>query len=317
MTGGLGFLGQYIVHYILENEKNCSIRIVSRSNDKEMMFDFHKDRRVEFVACDLTAEKEFRFLEGVDFVVHNAAVVSFASKDNEAMERLNVDATRNIVDACRRYKIKRLVYVSSISAVAVTGTRGILADETRFQDPEDEKVNYYTKSKAKAESVLNKAARGMDYVVGCPALIIGRGDKKFKKALKIMAASPVIPVTDSILSIVDVRDVSSALYFLLKKGKAGERYIITQPPLPLREFIDMIISAAKKKKLIVNIPRFVMWFLLPPVKLYEKFSKRPIVTSANIYSAFSYKEFSSKKLVSLGFKFKYPIRNTVGWLMEK
>ena len=95
VTGGLGFLGQYIVRELLDHDQEGTVRIVSRSRKKTLL-GVEDDPRVEFIPSDLTTEKDFSYLEDVDHVIHNAALVSIMGSEEE-LYRVNVEGTRNIV----------------------------------------------------------------------------------------------------------------------------------------------------------------------------------------------------------------------------
>ncbi len=317
VTGGLGFLGQYIVNEILANDREADILVVSRSKKKNLILNVLNDRRVKFHSCDLASENEFSFLKNYDYAIHNAAIVSFSSRNKEEMYKLNVGGTKKIIQACIKYKIKRLVYVSSISAVGVTWVKGKYSDETFFQDPNDKRVNDYSKSKALAEEILHKTAKGLDYVVGCPSIILGQGDLKLQRALKILRFMPIIPATDAMFSFVDVRDVARAFYFLLKNGKSKNRYLITLEPIPLIDFVRKVSKAIKKNKLVLKIPNFTQNLLIPPIKLYQQiFTKNPLVTVGHVYSGFVDKEFDNTKLKKSGFRYKYSLEQTIKWMVK-
>jgi nucleoside-diphosphate-sugar epimerase len=300
VTGGFGFLGQNIVREILKNDTHCRVKIVARTKDEKS--DLLKDNRVEFISADLASEKKFLFIQNATFVIHSAALVSFDPKDKEKMFALNVTATLNIARACRHYSVKRLVYVSSISAVAVSGIKGKPADETSFNMPSDDQ-NFYTQSKALAELQLHKIAKDIDYVVGCPSVIMGPGDKKINSILKLIVKLPIIPMTAPMWSTIDVRDCAKAFYFLLQQGAPQQRYIITSTHLSLARLAKLFVAALKKKTIVVTLPSW----LIAPFKVFNR---------SAVTSAITDKEYSNEKLLQLGFRFSYPIEQTVADIVK-
>ncbi|MEK7226529.1 MAG: SDR family NAD(P)-dependent oxidoreductase, partial [Bacteroidota bacterium] len=97
VTGGTGFLGSYIIKQLIE--KGYVVRAIRRSNKlpfwipKEI---FDKVEWIEGDVLDVVALEEA--MEGVDTVIHSAAVVSFIKRDRQNMYQVNVEGTANVVN---------------------------------------------------------------------------------------------------------------------------------------------------------------------------------------------------------------------------
>jgi nucleoside-diphosphate-sugar epimerase len=232
------------------------------------------------------------------------------------MFALNVGGTVAIAKACEKFAITRLVYVSSISAIGKPKNSGEYATEEFFNDPNDTNSNAYTQSKALAEIELHKAITTLDYVVGCPSVLLGAGDKKIASIISLIKKFPLIPLTAPIWSVVDVRDCAKALIFLLKSGKAKERYIITQHHVPLTTLAKQFSAALNKKSLVLTIPKRLLTILRPFAKVLQKVFPRTPFNEAAINSATSDKLFSNKKLLALGFRFTYTLDETILSIVE-
>ena len=74
-------------------------------------------------------------VEGVDLVIHSAAMVSFHSDDQQAMYDINIKGTANIVDACLFKGVKGICHVSSIAALGKE-EEGEMIDENSSWIPE-------------------------------------------------------------------------------------------------------------------------------------------------------------------------------------
>ena len=103
--------------------------------------------KVQGDLCDL--DSLCRAFDGVDVVYHLAASISLSMTDWSRLEEINVHGTRNVVEACRRTGVRRLVHFSSIHAL-VQEPLDIPVDESR---PLVESKRYppYDRSKAAAE----------------------------------------------------------------------------------------------------------------------------------------------------------------------
>ena len=112
----------------------------------------------EVVTADLTAPLDARALEGIDVVYHLAAKTHDtreASGAEAGYHRINVDATRALVDAAVRQRVPRFVFVSSVKAMDEGGDE--LRDESRPPSP----ATAYGRTKLAAERlVFEAAARG-------------------------------------------------------------------------------------------------------------------------------------------------------------
>jgi nucleoside-diphosphate-sugar epimerase len=121
VTGGAGFIGYHIVQRLLGLGK--TIRIVDNlSTGKEGRIKNLRES-TEFLFGDLAdpavAEQA---VEGVDYVIHQAAVPSVqrSIQDPVGTNRANITATLNLLESCRRRKIRRLIYAASSSAYGDT-----------------------------------------------------------------------------------------------------------------------------------------------------------------------------------------------------
>ena len=112
ITGATGFLGRAVLQLLLAH----SCRILALVMDKDPLAYMIPENATVFCG-DLTDKDTLRsfFAAGGDSfgVLHCAGIVSIASKPDEAIYRVNVQGTRNIVDLCREFGASRLIYVSS------------------------------------------------------------------------------------------------------------------------------------------------------------------------------------------------------------
>ena len=142
VTGGTGFLGRYIVEAL--QSRGDSVRIFSRTHAQTP--------RAESLIGDLRdAGAVARAVDGVDCVFHSAAYVGPMWGDRRQYLSINVDGTRNVIDACRRHGVRKLVLTSSSSVVFhMTDEAGIDEDQPyprRYFSP-------YAETKAMAERLV-------------------------------------------------------------------------------------------------------------------------------------------------------------------
>ncbi|MFC1480172.1 SDR family oxidoreductase [Candidatus Omnitrophota bacterium] len=117
VTGGAGFIGSNIVEGLLERGEDVRVLDNLSTGKEENLIPFMD--RIDFHKGDIRDEKDVRgALEGIDFVIHQAALRSVARSVEEPIETndVNVNGTINLLMLAKAAGIKRLVYASSSSA---------------------------------------------------------------------------------------------------------------------------------------------------------------------------------------------------------
>lgn len=149
ITGATGFLGRAVLHLLLAH----SCRVLALVMDKDPLA-YTIPENVTVFCGDLTDKDTLRsfFAAGGDnfCVLHCAGIVSVASKPDEAVYRVNVQGTQNIVDLCWEFGAGRLIYVSSVHALPEKPAPETIT-ETGWFVPDDI-LGDYGKSKAMARA---------------------------------------------------------------------------------------------------------------------------------------------------------------------
>ena len=113
ITGGLGFLGQYIVQAVHEHDPRAEIRVLVRTK-RPTFLPIQDLPGIHWVHGDLLLPETYTSaLEGVDAVIHNAAMVSFRRSEAEQVHRSNVLGTRKLAETARMLGSPNFVFISS------------------------------------------------------------------------------------------------------------------------------------------------------------------------------------------------------------
>jgi len=238
VTGATGFIGSNLVRELLED--GLAVRVLVRPGS---------DRRaiaglpVETVEGDLRDGGSLtRALDGCDFLFHAAAQYSFWTPDPKLIYETNVGGTRRLLEAARATGIRKVVYTSSESTVAVPGP-GALGTEDGVSRPE-ELAGHYKRSKLEAERVALEACRsGLPVVVVNPTTPIGPWDLKPTPTGRIILdfLNRRMPAyVNTGLNVVHVKDVARGHLLALRKGRVGERYLLGNRNLTLKQILDML-----------------------------------------------------------------------------
>lgn len=191
-----------------------------------------------------------RAVDGCEAVMHVAALYSYDA-DPRLIERVNVDGTQNLLDACERKGVKRVVYTSTAGTCGPVPGRP--ATETDAP-PSWELTVPYKRTKLEAERLALAAGA----VVVNPTTPVGDGDRKPTPTGRMVAgvASGRIRgfVATTGLNVVDVRDVACGHALALEHGRPRERYLLGGVDLALEELFAAIADLAGRSRPRLRVP---------------------------------------------------------------
>lgn len=184
--------------------------------------------------------------EGSDVVFHTAARISITRADAGDVAEANVGGTRNVIAACRKAGVRRLVYFSSIEALEPRPL-DIAVDEDRpFVN--GRAGSPYAATKAQAETEVRRAmAEGLDAVILNPTAIIGPFDFKpslLGRAILAWAEGRFPILIEGGFDWVDVRDVAEAAIAAAERAASGSRYIVGGRWASMAELAQLASDAA-------------------------------------------------------------------------
>lgn len=233
MTGATGFVGSHVAAEL-------------RAQGAEV-----RDERVDL----LDRPGLERAVDGCDAVFHVAALYSYTAPAQE-FERINVEGTRTVLDACTAKGVRRLVHTSTAGTCGpVPGREATETDSP----PEWELEVPYKRTKLAAERlVLAAAADRLDAVVVNPTTPVGPGDRKPTPTGRMIAgvARGRIPayLAGTGLNVVDVREVARGHVLAFDRGERGERYLLGGENVALRELFARIARLAGRRPPRLRIP---------------------------------------------------------------
>jgi hopanoid-associated sugar epimerase len=254
VTGGTGFIGSHVVRSLLQSEYQVTALVRPSSNLGNL-----QGLAVDIVKGDLNNLNIWEQMRGCDYLFHVAAHYSLWQKDRELLYFDNIEGTRNILAAAQKAGIKRTVYTSSVAAIGV-GKSGEIVDET-YQSPVEKLVGDYKKSKFLAEQVARSAAKkGQDIVIVNPSSPIGALDIKPTPTGDIILRflrRQMPAYVDTGLNFIDVRDVAWGHLLALEKGKSGDRYILGNQNLSLKQLLEQLSQITNLPAPQISVPSWI------------------------------------------------------------
>jgi dihydroflavonol-4-reductase len=260
VTGGTGFIGSHVVRRLLKEQ--LAVRCLVRPGSNRSNLD---GLAVEFAEGNLNDKASLlKALTGCQQLFHVAADYRIWTPDPVEMERTNIQGTRDILQAAGEAGISQVVYTSSVAAVGrppANGKPGVGREEL---DPTPEQlVGPYKRTKLLSDKIAREfARRGLRLVIVNPSAPIGSHDIKPTPTGKMIVdfLNHKMPAyIDTGMNFVDVEDVAAGHWLAAQKGKPGERYILGNQNMTLKEFLGLLAAAAGMAAPRIKIPYAVAW----------------------------------------------------------
>ncbi len=318
VTGATGFLGGWLVRRLLD--EGHAVRIIKRANSS---LDEIAHLPIEIFLGDVTDKESLLVAcRGVDTVFHLAGLIGYSRAQRGAMQHVNVDGTRNVIDACETCGVRKLVYLSSVAAIGASFDGKPLNEESPY-NLESLHLGYFD-TKHEAEILVQEAVREkrIDAVMVNPSTIYGPADaKKGSRSVQLKVARGKFPLyPPGGVSIVSVEDVIDAVIAIWNRGRSAERYIISGENLLLKDVFDQIAHFAGVKPPSIAMPRPLIFALGKIGDLLERHGKKGPLNSETAWTSTLYHWFdSSKAQRELGLKMKpasYALEQSVRWMKE-
>lgn len=323
VTGGTGLVGSHLLFKLISEGEN--VRAIYRREHKleqvKHVFAYFSDNpdaiynAIDWIEADITDIPAMTAaFNGINFVYHCAALVSFEPDKYNILKKINIEGTANVVNLCLAHHVKKLCYVSSVAALGAPKPSEQFIDEsTQWNKELDNSVYAITKYGAEIE-VWRGVQEGLTAVIVNPGIIIGAGfwnaggsGSLFKQVYKGMSH-----YTTGTSGFVDIWDVVNAMTLLMKSDLKNEKFVLVSENLSFKDFFTQVAHQLK-----VNSPQkeAKQWMLSIAWRVdwlrFKLLGKRRKLSKQMAKSAVSKTRFSSDKIKKqLEFEFK-PMANSI------
>lgn len=255
VTGGTGFVGAAVVRALLD--RSVAVRCLVRDASPR---DNLAGLEVETAVGDLRDRPSLdRAMTGCDAVFHCAADYRLFARRPASLYASNVDGTENVLAAADATGVERVVYTSSVGALGL-GADGEPADEDTPVALGD-MLGHYKRSKFLAERRADAwAERGLPVVIVNPSTPVGERDIRPTDTGRLIVdfLNRRMPAyVDTGLNLIDVRDCAIGHVLAAERGVVGERYILGNRNLTLREILERLASITGLAAPTMRLPHWI------------------------------------------------------------
>lgn len=252
VMGASGFVGSHVTRKLVE--RGDDVRVYLRKSSSTVAID---DLDIERRYGDLRDDEALRAaMAGRDVVFYCVVDTRFYLRDPAPLFETNVECLRRVLDIAAKADLHRFVFCSTIGTIALGNGRPAT---------EDDPFNWhgiggpYIESRREAEDMVLRYARelGLPAVAMCVSNPYGPRDWQPHQGLMVkMAAFGKVPVYVNGVSteVVGIEDVAEAFLLAGERGRVGERYIISETYMSMREMFETAATAVGATPPRVGVP---------------------------------------------------------------
>jgi nucleoside-diphosphate-sugar epimerase len=297
VTGGTGFIGSYIIQNLVE--KGYTVRAIRRSSKHPFYIPVEILNKVQWIEGDVLDIVSLNdAMQGVDAVIHSAAIVSFSKKTRHQMYHVNVEGTANVVNAAVENKVSRFLHISSVAALGRTTKTETVTEQKKWE--ENKNNTHYAISKHHSElNVWRGFAEGLEGVVINPSTVLGYGDWHRSSCAIFKNAYKEFPwYTKGVNGFVGVEDVAEASIQLLFSDITQKKFIVNAENWSFQQLFDTIADGFHKKRPYKQATKAMGEIAWRLEKLKEVFTgKKALLTRETAKVAHSKTSFDSSALL--------------------
>lgn len=295
VTGSTGGVGANLVEAL--NARGVEVVGLQRQNSPQIGL---KGLNVRPVIGDILNLDSLRpAVEGVDWVFHVAAIADDWNHPADKVYRVNVEGTRNVLQAALDARVSRVVYTSSSSALGMPEEDGELLDETHAFNLKPTDWAYGHSKWLAMEVVDSFVEKGLPAVTVLPTAIMGPKDLKFisGQLLVRVLKREILPFPEGGVNFIDMRDVAVGHISAAEKGRVGERYLLAAHNMAHTEtaaIISRVIGVAART---IRLPRWSLPLLADVVTLLRRLGLQLPIERGRVLMSGKYIYYDNSKAV--------------------
>ena len=249
ITGGAGFIGKHLVNYLLHKGNVITI-FDNFSNSEENSMGYFIKNGVKVINGDIRKFEEIlKETENQDILIHLAAKISVSESilnPSETFE-VNVDGTKNVLEACKRSNIKKVIIASSAAVYGESVPKIKLKENTKTNP-----ISPYGKSKLIMEQEIRK--NNINCIILRFFNIFGIGQTPeyagvITKFIEMISTNKPLEIFGDGMQtrdFVSINDVVESIYDAIKNGENGTYNIASGKAITINKLAEFMISLSGK-----------------------------------------------------------------------
>lgn len=262
-----------------------------------------------------------RAFDGVGQVYHLAAHVSIESGDKDKLQRINVDGTRNVLEACQAGGVSTLIHFSSIHALQLEPLDQPVTEDNPLLGEQTGHGGDYDYSKARADRLVRQNhSEALGTRIIYPTAVLGPNDFKlslFGQAIIKMATGKLPALVAGGFNWVDTRDVAWGAVEAAEKGNDRDRFILSGHYLSMSEVAAVVSELTGVPVPAFTCPTWLAGLFTPPMGAWSHLTgQAPLYTRDSLAALSTNKVMSHQRAASVLGYAPRPFRRSVEDVMK-
>jgi dihydroflavonol-4-reductase len=255
VIGASGFLGSHVTRQLVAT--GADVRVMLRRSSSTKGID---DLEVERCYGDVFDDDALRAaMTGCDVVYYCVVDARMWLRDPEPLFRTNVEGLRHVLDAALEADLKKFVFTSTAGTLAISDSRVVTEDDPHNWD----QGGAYIEARVAAEKMLLSYARdrGLPAVAMCVSTTYGPGDwapTPHGSLIALVATGRFPFYFGYSAEVVGIEDAAKAMLLAAEHGRNGERYIVSDRYMSIRELHRIAAAAVGRRPPRIGIPMAVL-----------------------------------------------------------
>lgn len=259
ITGASGYIGHKLA--LEAAAKNYTVHVLVRDLHSKFL-PVHPN--IHLFEGDVTNKESILVaMKGCSHILHSAGITKMWDKDSSIFYKVNVEGTRNVLDAALQCEVQKFVFTSTGAVIGPSGKYPMNESDPRITAFE----NDYEISKHWAEELVKEyCQRGLFAIIAVAPRVYGpgiiSGGNVFGRLLQKIFSMKMafVPACGDVLAnYAFVDDVVNGHFLALEKGIGGEKYILGGENISYTTFFETIKNIAGKKIRLIRVSKTILF----------------------------------------------------------
>ena len=288
VTGATGRIGNVLVKELVKKKYEVRILVRESSNLKSL-----EGINVDIAYGDVTKPETLNLaMKDIESVFHLAGKINISDQDKDGTYDINIQGTKNIIQACIESRVEELIYTSSIHAFLAPSDGSLITEKNQLCIDSGEQRGVYDCSKAFAtKEILSANGKGLKTLILAPTGVVGPYDYRpsyFGLGMISSIKNDMKYTIDGAYDYVDVRDVVQGIVSAYEKQKFGEIYLLGGFKLEMKDYFEYLKEITKVKGKTIFLSRQLAILLGRIMLLFDKqspitpYSVRTLDSNSNV-----------------------------------